>query len=282
MNPGTPSPAPDKADKAERRQLSVAYFLYFATAGLFLPYFPSYLRARGVDGVRIGWILALGPLMRVAVPPLLGFLADRARGPRFWGMVAAWGAVTALAVVWAGDGYAMLLLGAFLYSTFTAPAIPLLDASTVQYMGRTASRFGHIRLWGSVGFVVCSFGLGFAFPGLPAAVIIVSLVGSHLLFALFISAARIEDAPAARPHWRELPQLLRKSSVWLLLLTLFLNRAASAPFNGFYTLFVQEGGLGGGVVAWTWGIAITAEIALMTAVDRYIDRFGTGRVLAAG
>src|SRR3712207_8141817 len=36
------------------------------------------------------------------------------------------------------------------------------------------------------------------------------------------------------------------------------------------------------VVALTWAIAVTAEIAMMLAVDRAVDRFGASFVLTAG
>ena len=51
----------------ERTHLSAAYFLFFLTIGLFNPYFPVYLRERGLSGVQIGWVFALAPLMKVFV-----------------------------------------------------------------------------------------------------------------------------------------------------------------------------------------------------------------------
>lgn len=277
-----PSKHPFASAASERLQLSLAYFLYFITLGLVLPYFPPYLRARGLDGVAIGWLLAMGPLMKIAVPPLLGAVADGRRGPRFWGVVAAWGTFGGMLLVWASAGHAALFAGAILYSLFSAPSMSLLDATTVRHVRDGRTRFGRIRVWGSVGYILTSFGLGIAFPALPPDVIIWGLVGSQLVFALFFTATRVEDAPASKPVWTDLPHVLRPRVVWLLLLTLFLNRVASSPFNGFYTIFVRDARLGGEVVALTWGIAISTEVFVMLVVDRLIDRFGAGAVLAAG
>lgn len=267
---------------SERRQLSTAYFLYFITGGLFLPYFPSYLRSRGLDAVEIGWLLSLAPLMRILLPPLFGLAADRAKGPRFWTMIAAWGAFSGIFCIWQGYGLLPLITGTILYSVFTAPTIPLLDASVMQYLQRAASRFGLIRLWGSAGFLLTSCGLGLVFPGLPAHIIIISLAVATLLFALFLSASGIQEAAPTGPAWQDLPLLLRQGTVWLLLSALFLNRVASAPFYGFYTIFVQENGLSGEIVGLTWGLAVTTEIFVMLAVDRWIDRYGASQVLAFG
>lgn len=266
--------------------MTAAYFLYFITLGLYAPYFPVYLRGRGLDAVEIGWVLALNPLMRVVFPPVLGLLADRTRGPRFWGMVTAWGGGAGLCLVGLSGDTHLLILGSLCYFIFTAPIIPLLDAAAVQRSSNAANtnnRYGHVRLWGSIGYMVTSLGLGILYPQMPSHVIAVSFIAAHILFAVYISVAPTGETPPARdPGWHHAASLLRSSKIWLLLSTLFLNRVASAPFYGFYTIFVQESGLSGEVVAWTWGLAVTTEIIAMLVIDRFIDRMGTARVLAFG
>jgi PPP family 3-phenylpropionic acid transporter len=264
------------------RLLATAYFLFFVNFGLFVPYFPLYLSERGFSAVEIGGLLALGPLMRTGVPPLLGLLADRNRGPGFWGTVAAWGAVLGLALVWLGADARLLILGLAAFFLCTAPALPLLDVQVIRNIERTGSKFGRIRLWGSAGYVLASTGFGLAFKDTPAHLIAVSLVCSYAVFALFLSLARMEDVPPSRPDWRELPAMLRSPGIVTLLAALFLNRVASAPFNGYYSIFVKESGLDGRVVALTWGIAVVTEIVAMLFVDRWIDRFGYKRVLVFG
>jgi MFS transporter, PPP family, 3-phenylpropionic acid transporter len=264
------------------KQFAIAYLLYFVTGGLYLPYFPVYLTSRGLDVIQIGWILALNPLMRTIIPPLLGFIADLKRGPRFWGMLAAWGAVLGLLLVWWSTKYSVLVIGIIIYFIATSPTIPLMDSSVVQYLRDGSGRFGHIRLWGSVGFIITSFGLGLIYPNLPAIVIITSLIGTHVLFALYVTKSQVPYVPPEKPSWRDIPNLISRPAVALLLLAIFFNRMAGAPYNGFYTIFVRESGLGGDVVAITWGLAVLTEVLVMLAVDRYIDKLGMINVMAIG
>src|SRR4051794_38173914 len=112
--------------RSEVIQLSVAYLLYFTTQGIFLPYFPVYMTSRGLTGVEIGWLFAVGPLMRIAIPPLLGFVSDRSKGPQFWSMITAWGSLAGLLVISLGSAQTWLIAGIILYFIFTAPSIPLL------------------------------------------------------------------------------------------------------------------------------------------------------------
>lgn len=277
-------PDPDQHPRraaSDALRLSGAYLLLFAALGLYLPYFPVYLQAQGFDGAAIGWMLALAPLMRFVAPPVFGALADRVRGPRFWSMCAAWGSVAGMALVAVGPGPA-LAVGLLLYFLAAAPAIPLLDATALHLLDYRRARFGRMRTWGSAGFAAASLGLGLAFPEMPAGVVIMSLVAAHFAFALYVSLWRLEQAPPARPPLRDIPALLADRRLLLVLLVLVLNRVASGPFNGFYTIFVKEAGHGGEVVAWTWGIAVAVEVFVMLAVDRAIDRYGAFPVLAFG
>lgn len=267
---------------SSRHRISAAYFLYFVTLGLYLPYFPAYLRGRGLSPVDIGWLLAMGPLARGVLPPLFGLLADRFKGPHFWGVVTAWGMAAGMVCVLAGEGFAMLLLGVAIYYLSNSATIPLLDATALSYLARFPGRFGTLRLWGSIGFIVTSFGLGLLFPALPMTLIAAGLVASHVVFAAYVTAAPVEEAAPQRPAPGELRALLASAPLLALMLGLFLNRVASASFVGFYTLYVQDLGLPGDVVAWTWGIAVTVEVFVMLIVDRLIDRFGAGKVLTAG
>ena len=270
----------DKARGSAYARMSAAYFLYFVAFGLYVPYFPAYLRGRGLDAAAVGWFVALAPLSRVVVPPLVGLVADRRGGPRRWGAVCAWGGVAGLALAAGVPGVPALLAGTFLFSAFTAPTIPLLDSAAVRAGARG---FGTIRLWGSLGYLLTSFGLGYFFPALPGAAVLAAMLGAQALFAAYVSLPVGGEEPAAsRFPWGEVRLVARDARVGLLLSTLFLNRVASAPFNGFYTLFVQDAGLSGRVVALTWGVAITAEVGAMMFVDRALGRFGTGAVLAAG
>ena len=290
---------------------AASYLLYFAALGLFAPYFPAYLSARGLGTVAIGGLLAAGPLMRVVFPPLVGLAADRrgtAGGVRLWSRIVAWGAIAGLLVIAWSANPLWLVAGTLLYYVFIAPAIPLLDTLAVRLAADRGTRFGRVRLWGSIGFLLTSGVFGLLSPQMPAATIIAGIIFAHLAFALFLllpaphadvaanndfkdSAVVIRqsgvmslpaDALTERTGWRAAMKSVQQPALALLLATLFLNRLASAPFNGFYTIFVRELGLGAEVVAWSWTLAVGCEILVMLVVDRLIERFGFAPVLLCG
>src|SRR4051794_6507260 len=56
--------------------LRLYFFASFAALGIYSPFFPRWLVARGVEGVAMGAIVATLPAMGVIGPPVVGLLAD--------------------------------------------------------------------------------------------------------------------------------------------------------------------------------------------------------------
>ncbi|MBF0127533.1 MAG: MFS transporter, partial [Magnetococcales bacterium] len=57
--------------------LSAFYGLFFAALGVWLPFWPLYLKEIGFEAQAIGLAAALGQGIKVLGPPLWGHLADR-------------------------------------------------------------------------------------------------------------------------------------------------------------------------------------------------------------
>ena len=61
-----------------------AFFLgFFFFGGVTVPFFPVWLQGGGLTEVEIGSVIAIPSLVRVALTPLAGLYADRARNRRF-------------------------------------------------------------------------------------------------------------------------------------------------------------------------------------------------------
>ena len=58
--------------------LTLFWFVYFGSLGIFYPYFALYLRENaGLTGTEVGLILAISPLVGMLAGPFWGQLADR-------------------------------------------------------------------------------------------------------------------------------------------------------------------------------------------------------------
>ena len=61
-------------------QHSIFYFTYFATLGIFLPFWSVYLHDRGLTHFQIGILTSLSAAVKIVAPMFWGWLADQKMG----------------------------------------------------------------------------------------------------------------------------------------------------------------------------------------------------------
>ena len=136
------------------------YFTSFAVLGVYLPYFNVYLAHLALSPVQIGIVAAMPPLMKIGVPILWAHWSDRFGLRRELTIGAAFLASVSFAALLFVDRFAAILLCTVIFSIFWAPVLPLVEATTLEAADRHRVDYGRIRLWGSVGFIVVSIGMG--------------------------------------------------------------------------------------------------------------------------
>jgi PPP family 3-phenylpropionic acid transporter len=104
----------------------------------------------------VGVVLAMLPLAGIVAQPVWGQLADRT-GSRSG--VLAWlgiGALLGYLALFSAQGFAAILLATAALACFQAPLIPATVSVTLA-LTRDAGphAFGHMRVWGTVGFFIC-------------------------------------------------------------------------------------------------------------------------------
>jgi PPP family 3-phenylpropionic acid transporter len=136
------------------------YLSFYAAIGALAPFFNIFLLQRGLSGAEIGLIGSLPPLISLAANPFWGSVADR------WQIhqkvlalcVFVAGAVT-FAFIWV-SGFWPLLFLVMLMIFFRTPVPALVDTAVMGMIARTGASYGRQRLFGSIGFLVVSLGLG--------------------------------------------------------------------------------------------------------------------------
>ena len=148
-------------------RLSVMMLLQYAVWGLWMPILAIYLGA-GVDkgGLgftqgQIGWIMGLaGSLGAVSAPFIAGQVADR--------IMNAEKALAILLIVGGGLNVALartheftpFLLLSIVYSIVYMPTLSLTNSICFQNLADPEKQFPPVRLWGTIGWMVASFGFG--------------------------------------------------------------------------------------------------------------------------
>ena len=261
-------------------RLSAFYLFYFGAIGVFVPFFSLYLQRRGFDAIAIGQLMAIPMAMRILAPGLWGWAADhtgrRDLMLRAGALLAAGGA----ALLWGASGFLAVAAGLAAFALPWSGLLPQFEATTLSHLGDRPQRYGWVRLWGSVGFILAVVlgGLAFSGPRLDA----VPLVLLCAVAATAVAIWRVPAAPAG-PAVR-LPQrlgpVLRRPWVLALLLVCMLQQASFGPYYVFFTIYLDELGYGTGAAGlfWAWGVA--AEVLMFVLAPRLIERFGARALLA--
>ena len=243
-------------------RLAAFYFAFFLYAGLMLAFLPTYLAGRGLSSPEIGGVLALPQVVRIFAPALWGWVADRTGAQRaivIFGCLANAACFLVLPSVPGVPALALLIGGA---SVVSAAALPLVEAITLGTLAGNSGRYGPIRLWGSVGFIVAVLGGGawldrHSPQTLPAALVVFGLASVAAALAL----------PAGRVH---LPARIASFSppreVRVLLACGFCMAAAHGTLYAFLTLHLQNAGYSGTAIGELWTLGVLAEILVFLAL----------------
>lgn len=256
-------------------RLSGFYLFYFAALGALLPYWSLYLQSLGFAPQRIGELMALMMSTRIVAPNVWGYLADRSGRRMPIIRIASLLAVLVFGTVYLNRSYwalAGMMMG---FSFLWNGTLPQFEATTLTHLGTQTHRYSHIRLWGSVGFILAVTVLGAllergSMERLPSAILF--LMGSIWLMSLTVPEARPKKRPAddSRPLWHVLCQ----PAVLGFFAAAFLMQASHGPYYTFYTLYMEQHGYSRSLIGGLWALGVIAEIGLFLAMHSLLPSIG--------
>ncbi|MGB8251614.1 MAG: MFS transporter [Anaerolineaceae bacterium] len=259
------------------------YFINYAGFAIFMPFINVYYRDIGLSGLEIGLINSLSPLVGMLGGSIWGLLNDRFGKTRILLGTAILGSIITSWGIASVKSFSLLLPVAALFSLFYSTLIPIIDSNTLLLLGNQRERYGSIRLWGSVGYVLTSLIGGE----------LLNLLGLNRLFPIFTlfmviflitifwypTGSRIPDSSTRligalrfmlrQPHW-----------VVFTFSVLFLWVAASGMYN-FLGVYMKDLGADEGLIGLTMAISGASEIPILFYGSRLLKRFAPRKMIAA-
>lgn len=256
--------------------VSALFASHFFGFGLFLPFFPLVLAARGLSENEIGFVLGLSTIVRIAASPLLTNLSDRTGRRRlsifaysvlsglFLGLFVGTSSVASVWICVAGLMF------------FWSPIVPLSDAYALDVTRNIGADYARMRLWGSVAFVVANLGGGWlASSGSPNLIVAGIGLGVLATGVLAISLpGQTGKGPDSADVGSQKPTVFKKSWFLLVLLVGGLLQATHAAYYGFGTIYWVQAGVDKFSIGFLWAIGVVAEIGLFYMAKRLNDRLG--------
>ena len=150
---------------------SITYALLLTGPGVYLPFFPLWLAARGFNPQEIGVLLAIPMFMRVVASAPFARIGDGPLGPRRTFLAMVCGSALSYAALYFTHSFLAVACALGLSTAFIAPTTPLLDVIVLEGVAAHGHDYGRIRQWGSLAWLVASLTAGSLLGALPIAAV---------------------------------------------------------------------------------------------------------------
>ncbi len=260
-------------------RLSGFYFFYFASLGVFVPYWGLYLQWNDFTADQIGELTAIVLLTRVVAPYIWGWIADH-RGQRMQIVrSASFTAVLAFSCILINSSYLWIALVMFTFSFFWNAILPQFEATTLQHLGEHSHHYSKIRVWGSIGFIITVTVLGSLLEqfdiGLMPIAMIITLSGIWLV-SLFVPESSTRHLSIEH---QSLSKLLKRPAVIAFLVICFLMLLSHGPYYTFYSIYLENYGYSRTLIGQLWALGVIAEVVVFMFMHRWLPFYGVRKVL---
>lgn len=264
------------------RWLALAYFTYFFSYGIFLPFWSVWLKGVGLTPDIIGILLGAGLVARflgsLLIAPRVSDPSRLITALRVLALVTLLFALAFYAssnVIW----LAVVIVG---FNLFFSPLVPLTDALAGTWQKQITMDYGRVRVWGSIAFIVSSALTGKLVSQYDYQVILAMLILGivSLLLGMLLRPSIAPQGEARRQTsagWQEWRKLVAQN--WRFLACVSFLQGAHAAYYGFSAIYWQSAGYSASTVGYLWSLGVVAEVVIFTLSNRLFRRFSSRDLL---
>jgi PPP family 3-phenylpropionic acid transporter len=264
-------------------RLSTFYATAFIIIGVMQPFWPLWLRSRGLDATAIGLTMALSIGIKVFSTPVAAHIADRTGQRRRLIVLLLVGCLGAFAAFGPAHGLIPILVVSLVYYALWPPAVSLAESLTMLAAERGDLEYGRVRLWGSLGYIAASVGAGAVLDRASAdAVYPIVLAATALCLAAAVALPDLRGESSRSARLPVMDALLDRGFVRCLI-ACGLVQGSHAVYYAFGALHWQRAGYGEEVIGALWAEGVIAEVVLFVFARRLGARLGpAGFIAVAG
>lgn len=260
-------------------RLSGFYFFYFAVVGALVPFWGLYLQSLGFSAQAIGNIGAVLMLTKVIAPNIWGWLADRSGRRLRIIRIGSFCACLCFLGVFLQLGFVGMALIVAAYSFFWNAVLAQFEVITLSYLGNQPQRYSHIRLWGSVGFIVVVVGLGWLFDRIAIGYLPVFILAFLALIWLCSLSVREHKVSRNTAPLSGFMRTVKQPAVACFLAASFFLQVSHGSYYTFFSLYLENAGYQRASIGGLWALGVIAEVVIFIFMHRLVPRFGLRKLL---
>ncbi|MBN2816308.1 MAG: MFS transporter [Campylobacterales bacterium] len=247
--------------------LSFFYFFYFAIVGVYIIFIPKVLSQVPYSPSEIGIILGAAPLVRFLLPFL--FMRGFALNTKTFRFALLLMSLSAIAFYISLENFYALLLSNIALGAGMSVILPYVEVISLEHLGK--ERYGKIRLYGSVGFVLVALVLVRILSSASIALdFLLSLTFITALFAFVIEAKSSTQQKQKPQESSNSPiNLIKDYRLWLGLIFMQISFGA---FYNFFTIYVTDNGISLDMTIYLWSFGVLLEIVMLYFQGSFLKR----------
>ena len=245
--------------------LSFFYFFYFAIIGVYIIFMPKVLAMVGYSASDIGIIFAAGPLVRFILP--FAFLKGLKINRTNFNIALSLLFLSAFSFYFSLDSFYSLLFSNIGLGIGLSVILPYIEVISLSQIGK--ERYGKIRLFGSVGFVLVALVL---VRYLSAVEIALHFLALSTLFTvgvafIIVKTTHAKGAQKVEEHINDINLL----ADWKLWLGLTLMQVSFGSYYNFFTIYETDFGISLDMTIYLWSFGVLVEIVMLFSQGRFLQ-----------
>ena len=280
----------DKYKSIPLAAVLVANFLVYGINAFYYFFMPIYLKSFHTD-TEIGILLSIGPVIALFAPTFWGKIADKSKSKNnvlitiilcsaviFFAVSLntmfkfSSNAITSFSFVWISICFSLLIF-------FMSPFGGILDVMTLEYCYLSETKYGSVRLLGTIGFGLVAFGIGIVNKG---SVFYLYVILS-LIAAFSIKLMQPIQGHARKAKKQSILPLFKDKNLILLLIFFSVGQFVFNYYSNFYPIYLTRDL---GFPQWIWGLAIffqvLGEIPFFLFFDKLYKKLGLQKIMLIG
>lgn len=261
-------------------RLSSFYFAYYAALGAFTPYWAMHLQSRGMGITAISVMMSLWYATRVVAPSTWAAIAGASPKPIRWLRIGCVLTVASFACFLPEQPEWTLFAAMVAFCFFYNAVMPQFEAITLGHLGADAHRYGTIRVWGSIGFILVTTGFGWLIERHGAGILPWAMLPLFVLMAASAFANR--DAGHVGPRGRaggEFWAIVRQPRVAAFLVAAFLEQLSFGPYYTFFSVYMDGLGYSTSTLGLLWTVGVVFEVAVFFTISGIFRRWDASWLL---
>ncbi len=243
--------------------LSTFYFFYFGVVGVYVIFMPKVLALSGYSATDIGIVFAAGPLVRFILP--FAFVKGLKIDRRSFNIALGILLISCVSFYNSIDSFYHLVFSNIGLGLGLSIILPYVEVISLDIMGK--ERYGKIRLFGSVGFVLVALVL---VKFLSEATIALNYMLVLVFLTAFIAFFIVKNSTQTAKKKEEIVNDINLLSDWKLWLGLTLMQVSFGAFYNFFTIYETDFGISLDMTIYLWSFGVFVEIIMLYFQGRFL------------